>query len=334
MDIDKLKNIASQVLSRTILAADESTATIKKRLSAIGIESTPEINRQYRQLLFTAPGIEKYVSGIIMFDETIRQSTDDGTPFPTFLEKKGIVPGIKVDKGTGSFSSEGADTYTQGLDGLAERLAEYKKLGAKFAKWRAVYMIESNYPTDEVIDRNAEDLASYASICQQAGIVPIVEPEVLMDGNNSAEADKDVTLKVLTAVFKQLYSQNIAIKGIILKPNMITAGKSNPQQISVEEVAQTTLAVLKEIVPVEVPGIAFLSGGQSPELATLHLNAINHIKAVNATEYSWRLTASYGRALQSEALETWAGKPENIAKAQEVFISRAAKVYQASLGQL
>ncbi len=331
---NNLNKTAQEVLSRTILAADESTKTIAKRLSTVGVESNPENNRQYRQILFKADGIENYVSGVILYDETVRQSDDDGVPFPKALTDKGVVPGIKVDKGTVKFSEDKVDSYTDGLDGLSDRYTEYKNMGTRFSKWRAVYTIADGSPTNESIQRNAEDLAVYAKASQDAGIVPIVEPEVLMDGNHSLEQDKEVTTKVLTAVFDALKKQGVDLSGIILKPNMITSGKDNSQQADVETVARETLEVLKQTVPFAVPGIAFLSGGQSPDLATDHLNAINRLKNKNQSDYPWRVTASYGRALQGEALEAWGGKKENIEKAQKVFLDRAEKVYKASLGEL
>ncbi len=334
MDTQVLNDIAHKVVSRTILAADESTGTIKKRLASVGIESTPETNRQYRQLLFTTPGIEQFVSGVILFDETIRQSTDDGVPFPILLEKKGIIPGIKVDKGTVKIVESGVDTITQGLEGLLERLKEYKKLGAKFAKWRAVFVIEGESPSDNAIERNAHDLAQYALMCQSVDIVPIIEPEVLMDGNNSIDQDKNITTKILESVFRQLTDSSINLQGIILKPNMITAAVKHSEQAPATTVAATTLQVLKQSVPESVPGVAFLSGGQSPDRATTHLNEINKMKNKNQSQYPWRITASYGRALQGETLEAWSGKKENTTTAQKIFLSRAEKVYKASLGQL
>ncbi|MBI4008785.1 fructose-bisphosphate aldolase class I [Candidatus Roizmanbacteria bacterium] len=334
MNSKLLIEVAKKVVSRTILAADESTGTIKKRLATIGIESTPEINRQYRQLLFTAKGIEKYVSGVILYDETIRQSTDSNIPFPKLLIKKGIVPGIKVDKGTINLPTLGVDKFTQGLDKLTDRLQEYKQLGAQFAKWRAVYTIDESSPSDTVLEKNAHDLAVYAILCQEADIVPIVEPEVLMDGEHSLEKDKRVTAKVLSIVFKKLKEYGVYFPGMILKPNMVTSGKNHSQQASVEKVAEITLKVLKKTVPSSVLGVAFLSGGQSPDLATTHLDKINKIRNKNKSSYPWRLTASYGRALQGEALEAWSGKKQNVQKAQKVFITRAEKVYKASIGML
>ncbi len=327
-----LKQTASEVVLKTILAADESTSTIKKRLATIGIESNPEINRKYRQLLFSAPGVENNVSGVILFDETLRQSDSSGTPFLKLLADKGIVPGIKVDQGTVDMST--GEKLTQGLDGLSAKLSEYKALGARFAKWRAVIIIGEGIPTDDCIGQNAKALAEYAKACQEAGIVPIVEPEVIMDGSHSFERDLEVTRNTLTTVFNELKSANVDLSGIILKPNMVTSGTENPNQADVQKVAQTTLDVLAEVVPAEVPGIAFLSGGQSPDLATEHLNAINKIRNANPQKYPWRITASYGRALQGETLESWGGKDENVANAQQVFISRAEKVFKASNGEL
>ena len=329
-----LNEAAKKVVSKTILAADESSGTIKKRLASIGVTSTPEINRKYRQILFTSPGVEKYVSGVILYDETIRQATDNEVPFPKLLSEKKIAPGIKVDQGTVKFSEDKVDTYTQGLEGLEKRLTEYNNFQARFAKWRAVYVIADASPSPEALERNAENLALYAKACQNARIVPIVEPEVLMEGVHSLTQCEEITQKVLTIVFSKLKQHQVQPEGVILKPNMITAGKSHPQQADVDTVAQTTLNVLKAVVPSELAGIAFLSGGQSPDLATTHLNAINKIRNSNQAKYPWRITASYGRALQGETLEAWGGKTENIPQAQKVFIERAEKVYKASLGQL
>ncbi len=334
MPNDQLKQTTKDIVAKTILAADESTGTIKKRFATIGVESNPEINRQYRQLLFTAERVENYVSGVILYDETLRQAADDGVPFPTLLAKKGIVPGIKVDKGTLKIPGRMNDTFTQGLDDLGKRLSEYKELGARFAKWRSVFTISGDSPSELTIKRNSDDLALYALLCQEAGIVPIVEPEVLMEGEHSLELDKEITEKVLATVFQKLRDYAVVIQEVILKPNMITAGKNNSNQATVETVAQETLEALSKTVPMEVPGIAFLSGGQSPDLATQHLNSINKIRNSNQSKYPWRTTASYGRALQGEALEAWAGKKENISAAQKIFIARAEKVYKASLGQL
>lgn len=333
MNSNLLHSVAKQIVSKTILAADESTSTIKKRFATIGIDSTPETNREYRELLFSADGIDKYVSAVILFDETIRQSTTGNIPFPKFLEEKGIISGIKVDKGIVPITTLGADTFTQGLDGLTKKLDEYRLLGAKFAKWRAVFTIARNCPSATIIQRNAHDLALYALLCQEADIVPIVEPEILMEGNHSLEEDRKVTENVLNEVFTKLNEYGVDLQGMILKPNMITSGKENAVQADVDTVASSTLSVLKQTVPQKVVGIAFLSGGQSPDLATTHLNVINKL-AVNNIQYPWRITASYGRALQGEALEAWSGKKENTIKAQEVFIARAKKVFEASIGKL
>ena len=331
---NNLQDVAKNIVSKTILAADESSSTIKKRFDSIGVESTPEKNREYRQLLFTATNISKYVSGVILYDETVYQKNDEDIPFPKVLTEQGINPGIKVDRKTIELPGFGSDTFTQGLDNLGERLQEYKKQECVFAKWRAVYTISENSPSDLAIKRNACDLALYALLCQQAGIVPIVEPEVMMEGEHTFEQNKEVTENVLNVVFEKLSNYGVDMRGIILKPNMITAGKDNLSQLSKEEVAQETLNILQKTVHKDVPGIAFLSGGQTPDQATENLNEINKLKNKNPQLYPWRLTASYGRALQGETLEAWKGKKENIQNAQKVFISRAEKVYQASLGQL
>ena len=330
---NNLQDIAKKIVLKTILAADESSGTIKKRFDTIGVESNPENNRIYRQIFFTTPGIEKFVSGIILYDETVYQKSNDGIAFPQLLLNKGIFPGIKVDRKTIEIPGFGKDTFTQGLDDLGKRLLEYKKHGCVFTKWRAVYTIENANPDHIAIRRNASDLALYSLLCQEAGIVPIVEPEVMMEGKHTFERDKEITEKVLTVVFEQLTKYGVDIKSMILKPNMITSGKDCDKQVSSDEIAQATLEVLEKTVHKDVPGIAFLSGGQSPDLATENLKAINKIKNKNPEKYPWRLTASYGRALQGETLEAWKGKEENIKKAQEVFITRAEKVYKASHGE-
>jgi len=334
MNSSLLRSIAKQIVSKTILATDESTSTIKKRLATIGIDSTPEINRQYRELLFAADGIEKYVSAVILFDETIRQSTTGNKPFPKFLEEKGILPGIKVDKGIVPITTLGVDMFTQGLDGLTKKLDEYRLLGAKFAKWRAVFTIAKNCPSTTIVRRNSHDLALYALLCQEANIVPIVEPEILMAGDHSLEEDRKITENVLNEVFEKIKEYGVDPQGMILKPNMITAGEKNGRQADIDTVATFTIKALMQTVPQEVAGIAFLSGGQTPDLATAHLNVINKIKNSNPSAYPWRITASYGRALQGETLEAWAGKKENIVQAQKVFINRAKKVFEASMGRL
>ena len=328
-----LSDRVKQIVSKTILAADESTKTIQKRFDSIGVSSTPEVNREYRELLFSTPGIEEYVSGVILYDETIRQSDSKGVPFPQLLLKKGIAPGIKVDQGTKEVEGNSPDTITTGLNGLSERLKEYRSLGAQFAKWRAVFTITDKNPVEPTIQKNADDLAEYALLCQKEEVVPIVEPEVLMDGVHSFERDKEVTTQVLTTVFKSLKSKGVDLNGIILKPNMVTSGSKNTNQKSIEEVAQTTINSLQQTVPAEVQGIAFLSGGQSPDLATDHLREMNKLRNTATSKYPWRLTASYGRALQGETLEIWHGKKENMQNAQKTFIERAKKVYDASMGK-
>ena len=303
---------------RGILAADESTSTIGKRFATIKLESTEENRRAYREMLFTAPDASQYVSGVILYDETIRQKTKDGTPFPTYLAQNKMIPGIKVDTGAKPLAGFPGETITEGLDGLRERMAEYYKLGARFAKWRAVIDIGSGIPTAYAIDANGAALARYASICQEASIVPIVEPEVLMDGGHTLERCEEVTNLVLDRVFSHLFSARIYLEGMILKPNMVIAGKKCAQRASPEQVAEATLRTLKRQVPAAVPGIAFLSGGQSPTEATLHLSLMNASGAL-----PWALTFSYGRALQEYALSAWGGKPVAFAAGQRALAVRA-----------
>jgi fructose-bisphosphate aldolase class I len=294
-----------------ILAADESTGTIKKRFDKIGVENI-EANRQaYRDMLFTTPGFEQHTSGVILFEETLFQKSLAGVPFPELLASKGVIPGIKVDKGAQLLAGGGLEeTITEGLDGLRERLQKYKAAGARFAKWRAVITINEEAPSDYAIHVNAHALARYAALCQEADIVPIVEPEVLMDGDNSIEVCEEVTDIVLDAVFAELSAQQVLLEGIVLKPNMVVPGIKCPEQASVQEVAEATLRVLKRRVPIAVPGIAFLSGGQSDELATAHLDAMNKIGG-----FTWGLTFSYGRALQAAALKAWGGSNPEAGKA-------------------
>ena len=301
-----------------ILAADESTGTIKKRFDAIGVESTEETRRAYRELLFTADGIEKWISGVILFDETIRQSASDGTPFPQLLAAKGIIPGIKVDKGAKQLALAPGETITEGLDGLRERFEEYRGLGARFAKWRGVYSIGEGRPSEYAVWTNAHALARYAALAQEAGLVPIVEPEVLMDGTHTIDEAYHVTSRVQHAVFTELRDQRVELEGLLLKPNMVLAGYDAPQQASVEEVAAATIRCLRHHVPAAVPGIVFLSGGQSDELATQHLDAINKLG-----KQPWELSFSYGRALQASAQRAWAGSADNVAAAQQAFLKRA-----------
>src|SRR6202051_3641082 len=303
---------------RGILAADESTSTIKKRFDSIKLESTEENRRAYREMLFTAPGAQEYISGVIMYDETLRQKTKDGVPFTSYLAQHGMLPGIKVDTGAKPLAGFPGETITEGLDGLRERMAEYYKLGARFAKWRAVIDIGSGIPTAYAIDANSAALARYATICQEANIVPIVEPEVLMDGGHTLERCEEVTNVVLDRVFSHLFAARVYLEGMILKPNMVIAGKKCAQRASPEQVAEATLRTLKRQVPSAVPGIAFLSGGQSPAQATLHLRLMNA-----AGPLPWALTFSYGRALQENALSAWGGKPADYATGQQAFSIRA-----------
>lgn len=321
MDIATLKSTVSVLMHPTkgILAADESSKTIQKRFDKIGLQSNPETNLTYRKMLFTTPGIEQYLSGVILYDETIRQSID-GKSVSEYLNEKGILPGIKVDKGAWMLANFPEEKITEGLDNLRDRLTEYKSLGAKFAKWRAVITIGEGIPTDTCIEANAEVLARYAALCQEANIVPIVEPEVLMDAENTLEVCKEVTTRTLKKVFERLAAHKVVLEGMILKPNMVIAGKKCPTQASPREVAQATVEAFKEAVPSEVPGIVFLSGGQTPDMATNNLAAINKIGG------SWELSFSFARALQDEALTTWAGKEENVPAAQKAFLARVQKV--------
>ena len=301
-----------------ILAADESGGTIKKRFDSIGLESTEENRRGYRDMLFTTPGAEEYVSGVILFDETIHQSGLDGTPFPELLASKGVIPGIKVDEGAMPLAGAEGETVTEGLDGLRARLAEYRSLGARFAKWRATYTITDDLPSDYCIWANAHALARYAALCQEAGIVPIVEPEVLQDGTHSIERSYHVTCRVLAAVYTELYDQRIDVEGTLLKPNMVLSGYSASNRAGVEEVADWTLKCFYKHVPAAVPGIVFLSGGQSDEDATAHLNAMNA-----KGPHPWPISFSYGRALQAPAIKAWGGKPENVEAGQRAYFHRA-----------
>jgi fructose-bisphosphate aldolase, class I len=331
VNLAELNKIAEAMVApgRGILAADESSATIKKRFDAIGAESTDNTRRDYRELLFrSAEAMSKYISGVILYDETIRQSARDGTPLVKVIEKAGSLPGIKVDKGLKPLPFCPNEVITEGLDGLRERLVEYRGLGARFAKWRAVIDIGAGLPTATCINTNAHALARYAALCQDEGIVPIVEPEVLMDGDHDIDRCHVVTEWTLKRVFAELYDQRVALEGMVLKPNMVVAGKKSARHASVEEVADKTLRVLKACVPAAVPGIAFLSGGQSDEDATAHLDAMN-----KAGGLPWRLTFSYGRALQAAPQKAWAGKAENVAAAQRAFAHRAMMNGLAALGQ-
>jgi fructose-bisphosphate aldolase class I len=301
-----------------ILAADESSPTIKKRFDSIHVESTEENRRAYREILFTTAGAEDFISGVILFDETIRQSAADGTPFPKLLAAKGILPGIKVDKGAKALPGAPGEKVTEGLDGLRDRIAEYRELGARFAKWRAVITIGDGIPSDLCIEANAHALARYAALCVEGGLVPIVEPEVLMDGPHTIERCYEVTERTLRRVFADLYDHRVPLDEMILKPNMVLSGTECPQQASVPEVAEATLRCFRNCVPAEMPGIVFLSGGQSDELATAHLSEMNKIGGG-----PWELSFSYGRALQAAPLKAWGGKAENTTPAKKAFLHRA-----------
>ena len=323
LDFDSLKDIAQAmtIKGKGILAADESNPTCKKRFDSIDVESTEKNRNIYRDMLFTTKGMEEFISGVILFDETIRQSTiKSGVSFPDFLSDLGVIPGIKVDAGAKHLSGTDDEKVTEGLDGLDDRLKEYYSLGARFAKWRAVITISDSEPSGTCISANAHALARYASLCQKNGIVPIVEPEILMDGDHPIEDSFFVSEEVLHTVFYELYGQNVELEGMVLKPNMVLSGYNCPDQASVEQVAELTVTVFKRSVPSAVPGIAFLSGGQSDKHATAHLNAMNQLLGDNSP---WNLTFSYGRALQAPALKAWAGKDENISDAQEEFYKRA-----------
>ncbi len=330
MNLDVLNGIAVKMVAKGkgILAADESTSTIKKRFDAIGVANTEENRRDYREMLFrTTAAMKDHISGVILFDETIRQNAKDGTPLVKLIEAAGSIPGIKVDAGAKPLTFCPGETVTEGLDGLRERFAEYHKLGARFAKWRAVIDIGKDMPSYNCINANAQALARYAALAQEAGIVPIVEPEVLMDGDHDIATCEKVTTWVLKEVFQQLFYARVPLEGIVLKPNMIVPGKKCAKQNSVGDVARATVRVLKDCVPSAVPGIAFLSGGQSDEEATAHLSAMNALGGL-----PWPLTFSYGRALQAAPQKAWSGKPENLAAGQKAFAHRALMNSLAATG--
>ncbi len=318
--MSELEKIARAMVAphKGILAADESSPTIKKRFDSVKVESTEENRRAYREMLFTTLRANEFVSGVILYDETIRQKAGDGTPFPRLLESRGILPGIKVDKGTKALAGAPDEKVTEGLDGLRERLAEYRGLGARFAKWRAVITIGDGIPSDQCIDANAHALARYAALCVETGVVPIVEPEVLMDGPHTIERCSEVTERTLRRLYAELYAQRVPLEQTILKPNMVLSGTECSRQAGVREVAEQTLRCLRASVPAAVPGIVFLSGGQSDEDATAHLNEMNRLGGA-----PWELSFSYGRALQAAPLKVWAGRPENRDAAQRAFYHRA-----------
>jgi fructose-bisphosphate aldolase class I len=325
-----LSDIAKALVvdGKGILAADESSPTIEKRFDGIGVESTEDNRRDYRTMLFTSPDAGRYISGVILFDETLRQSASNGTPLVDILTSGGIIPGIKVDRGAKPLARFPGEKVTEGLDGLRDRCAEYAELGARFTKWRAVYTIGDDGPSAACLTANAHALARYAAIAQEAGLVPIVEPEVLMDGDHSIDDCQVVSEEVLRTVFAELTIQEIELEGMLLKPNMVLSGTDCLEQAGVEEVARRTVQTLKRAVPAAVPGIVFLSGGQSDEVATLHLNAMNKL----GEQLPWQLSFSYGRALQAAPLKAWAGKTENLATAQSAFLERAKANGAATLG--
>src|SRR5262245_30964183 len=320
MELEELQRTAEALVApgKGILAADESTGTIEKRFKSIDLESTEEHRRAYRDMLFTTEGVEDYISGVILFDETIRQSASDGTPFAELLARREIIPGIKVDMGAKPLAKADGETVTEGLDGLRERLADYVSLGAKFTKWRAVISIGKGIPSDYCIWTNAHALARYAALSQEAGLVPIVEPEVLMDGDHTIERAYHFTARTQHAVFTELHDQRVQLEGMLLKPNMVLSGYDCADQASDRELAAWTLRCLRHNVPAAVPGIVFLSGGQSDEDATARLNVMNALGP-----HPWELSFSYGRALQAPSLKAWGGKPENVEAAQRAYYHRA-----------
>jgi fructose-bisphosphate aldolase class I len=329
-DIHELETTARALVAdgKGILAADETVSTLTKRFDALGIPSTEQSRRSYREMLFTAPGAAAFISGVIMHDETIRQKSSAGTPLTQVLASQGIVPGIKVDTGAKRLAGSTGETVTEGLDGLRDRLAEYRGMGARFAKWRAVIRIGAALPSAACVSANAHALGRYAALCQEAGLVPIVEPEVLMEGGHSIERCEEITGLVLHAVFHALFDQRVALESMLLKPNMVIAGKECAQPASVQEVATATLRCLRRHVPVAVPGIVFLSGGQSDRMATAHLNAINRLPGPRP----WKISFSYGRALQDPALQAWHGQDENLNLGRQALARRARCNGAASLG--
>jgi fructose-bisphosphate aldolase class I len=329
-DLAALEHTAREMVAegKGVLAADESAGTMSKRLEHVGVEPNEENRRRWRELLFTTEGIEEQISGIILFDETMRQTAADGTPFPELLTERGIIPGIKVDTGAHPLAGSSKEKVTEGLDGLRERLAEYSEMGARFCKWRAVITTGDGIPTDYCIHVNAHALARYAALCQEAGMVPIVEPECLMDGDHTILRSFVVTTTTLHQVFHELREQHVAYEGMVLKPNMVMSGYDAPYQAGVQEVADLTLRALKETVPAAVPGIAFLSGGQSDQLASAHLNAMNQVENL-----PWEVTFSYGRALLGLSLETWRGEDANVPAAQAALRHRSRLTAAARRGE-
>jgi len=320
MDRDALEKTAHALVApgKGILAADESFGTIKKRFDSISVESTEETRRSYREILFTTEAVEEFISGVILFDETIRQSSAGGVPFSKVLPEKGIVPGIKVDAGAKDLAGFPGEKITEGLDGLRDRLSEYREFGARFAKWRAVITIGGGAPTATCIRANAHALARYAALCQEAGLVPIVEPEVLMDGDHTIERCEDVTFATLRSVYHELREHRVHLEGTLLKPNMVLSGRDCPKQAGVREIAAATVRCFRRVVPAAVPGIVFLSGGQTAEQATERLSAMNA-----AADHPWQLSFSYGRALQAPVLAAWRGERANVPAARDAFYHRS-----------
>lgn len=330
MNLGELNSVAQALVKpgKGILAADESTGTIKKRLASINVESTEQSRRDYREMLFTTAGMEQFISGVILFDETLRQDAHDGTPLRQILVERGVIPGVKVDTGAKDLAGFPGEKVTEGLDGLGNRLAEYRELGAKFAKWRAVINIGPQIPSQFCLLANAHALARYAALCQEAGLVPIVEPEVMMTGDHGIERCEEVTTSTLSLVFSQLIDHRVKLEGILLKPNMVLSGKDCRRQASPQEVAEFTVRCFRSVVPAAVPGIVFLSGGQTPEQATANLNAMNAMG-----DHPWQLSFSYGRALQQPALSAWRGEASNVPVAQKAFYVRAKLNGAARYGQ-
>jgi len=333
MTLNALRQTAEAMVKpgQGILAMDESTPTVGKRLKAVGVENTEDNRVAYRSLLLGTPGLGEYISGAILYDETIRQSTTDGERFPELMKRQGIMPGIKVDTGAKELALNAGEKVTEGLDGLRERLEEYVGFGAKFCKWRAVITIDEDKPSRACIEANAHALARYAALCQEAGLVPIVEPEVLINGAHTIETSYEVTVETQRQVFEQLYRQGVQFEGMILKPSMVISGTDCPQRAGVEQVAEETLRCLQQTVPAAVPGIAFLSGGQGDEQATQHLNAMNQMAAKRSLP--WRLTFSYARALQNQVLETWRGDASKAEQASQALLHRAKLNSLASIGE-
>lgn len=333
MDLQDVVSTATALVTpgKGILAMDESVPTVGKRLKVVAVENNEENRLAYREMLLTTPSLGEYISGAILHDETIRQSTSDGTPFPELMQKLGIIPGIKVDAGAKELAGSPGEKVTEGLDGLRERLNEYVRLGARFAKWRAVITIGDGIPGRACIEANAHALARYAMLCQEAGLTPIVEPEVLIDGGHTIERCYDVSLETLHRVFDELHKQGIAFEGMILKASMVLSGSDNPVQAGVDQVAMQTIRCLRNVVPAAVSGVAFLSGGQSDELASAHLNAMNVMSP--EMDLPWKLSFSYARALQQVTLSLWKGNPANVAAAQQALLHRAKCNGAASLGQ-